>query len=679
MTIAAFLVTVGAAGLGGYALLKRLGLDDFESWAGGRIAGLVAVALPAWWLGVAGLRQWRLVGMVILVALAVVGLIALRRCESWRGVAAAELIFLIAAALVIVIRLDHPNISLQEKPMDLGIFASLLRAEGFPPPDMWLSGEGLPYYYWGALMWTVPISLSGISLDFAYNLVVGLAGGAFAALLWALGRRVGGTHRSGLLVAFFGLFAGTPDAVRQLFTGQNLAGIDLWKSSRQIVDTITEFPLFTFWHGDLHPHLLSMPVACLALLVALEAGKSGPRWRDTAALAVLFGVCWAANPWSMPPTLVSIALLLLAGDRQFFWPGGEGRGRWLAVAAVAVGGWLVTAPFHLAFVPFFDGIGLVTAWTSPSDLLLYGGCLLVPVVLAAVGLLRHSLGRDPDIGQAALLATSAAVMMVAAATGRPTLIILTAVTAVMVAGVMLAAPGEGRPVLALAALGTFLFLVPEVVYVADGYGDQLHRMNTVFKSYIQGWVFLAVALPVMVRWSTPKRWLRALLVVAMIVVALPHPAATALHLKNSVRMGLDGLAWMSDGDRAIVVALREQPPGVVLIEAVGGAYTEYSRLSAASGVPAYLGWANHELVWRGPEITVETERRKDLVFRLYSSGDPEVVRQLAAEAGADLVAVGTLEARDFASSDLAAVAEAGEVLVEMDGSFLVRVHSPAQE
>ncbi len=53
-------------------------------------------------------------------------------------------------------------------------------------------------------------------------------------------------------------------------------------------------------------------------------------------------------------------------------------------------------------MPFFDGIGLVTAWTSPSDLLLYGGCLLIPVALAAVGLLRHSLGRDAEIGQAAL-------------------------------------------------------------------------------------------------------------------------------------------------------------------------------------------------------------------------------------------------------------------------------------
>jgi uncharacterized membrane protein len=480
-------------------------------------------------------------------------------------------------------------------------------------------------------------------------------------------------------VACFGLLAGTPDAIRQLFEGQSLAEIDLWQSSRQIVNTITEFPLFTFWHGDLHPHLLSMPVACLVLLVALEVGRRGPRWVDTTVLAVLFGVCWAANPWSMPPTLVSITLLVLAGDDRWFWPVGDGRRRWLSVAAIAVGGWIVTAPFHLAFDPFFDGIGLVSAWSSPSDVLLYGGCLLIPAALAAVGLVRHSIGRDTDLGQAALFTTGAAVVVLAAATARPTLILLTAVTAVFVVGVMWGSRGEGRPGLALAALGTFLFLVPEVVYVSDGYGDQLHRMNTVFKSYIQGWIFLAVALPVLLRWSSSKRWLRATLVVVMAGAALAHPLSIGLRQPAFDQWSLDGLSWMSEGDRALIGELRRQPPGSVLIEAVGGAYTEYGRLSAASGVPAYLGWANHELVWRGSEVTLETDRRTGLVNRLYSCGDPAVVRELAAEAGANLIAVGSLERRGFAPADLAAVAAAGEVVIETEGDFLVRVERPSEE
>ena len=257
MAILFFLLAVTGAGLGGYALLVWLGLDDLEAWAGGRIAGLVMVALPAWWAGVMGLGEWRSLGAAVLVVTAVIGGGVVWSRKQWRKVLICEAIFLAITAAVIFIRLDHPQISLTEKPMDLGIFASLLRAEGFPPPDMWLAGEALPYYYWGALLWTVPLWVSHLPLEFGYNLIVGIIGGMVGSLLWMLGRRAGGSHWSGLLVTFFGFLAGTPDGMRQLFAGKKLGALDYWHSSRQIPDTITEWPLFTAHLGDLHPHPVS--------------------------------------------------------------------------------------------------------------------------------------------------------------------------------------------------------------------------------------------------------------------------------------------------------------------------------------------------------------------------------------------------------------------------------------
>jgi len=85
------------------------------------------------------------------------------------------------------------------------------------------------------------------------------------------------------------------------------------------------------------------------------------------------------------------------------------------------------------------------------------------------------------------------------------------------------------------------------------------------------------------------------------------------------------------------------------------------------------------MVWRGHEITIETDNRTSLVNRLYSCGDPAVVRELAAEAGADLIAVGSLERQGFEPEDLEAVAAAGEIVVEKDGAFLVRIDRPAGE
>ena len=68
-----------------------------------------------------------------------------------------------------------------------------------------------------------------------------------------------------------------------------------------------------------------------------------------------------------------------------------------------------------------------------------------------------------------------------------------------------------------------------------------------------------------------------------------RPAGGDISLPYSP--GLDGLRWMPAGDRALVAELRQQAPGTVLVEAVGGAYSDYGRLSSASGVPAFLGWA----------------------------------------------------------------------------------------
>jgi YYY domain-containing protein len=676
MAILFFLLVVAGAGLGGYALLVRLGLGDLEAWAGGRVAGLALIALPAWWAGVFGLHQWRYLGAVLWAVMLLVGGWTIWRRRPWKSLLLAEAIFLAFTVAVIFIRLDHPQIALTEKPMDLGIFASLLRAEGFPPPDMWLAGETLPYYYWGALLWTVPLWVSGLPLEFGYNLIVAVICGLVGCLLWMLGRRAGGGHFWGLVVAFFGVLAGTPDGMRQVFKGGELIALDYWHSSRQIPNTITEWPLFTAQLGDLHPHLLSMPIVCLALLVGWQAGRKAPSGAQIGFLTVLFGIAWAANPWAMPPTFAGIALLLVAGVDRWHWPQGEARRRWLAAAAIGVGGWIVTAPFHLGFKPFFQGIKFVHAWTDPGHLLLYGGCLLIPAGVAAYAILRTMMEADADMKRAVLLLAGAATMVFAAATKRPTLVFLALILLVFVVAILKTTAGADRPVLALAALGIFLFLVPEIIFVADGYGDDLHRMNTVFKAYIQAWMLLVISLPVLYRIGFRNPIVRGSVLGLAVILALPHLLGLGLKQFKADVWSLDGMAWMSQGDRVIIETLREQPPGTTMIEAVGNAYTNYARLSSGSGVPAYLGWANHESVWRGNEILEVTNRRRDLVSRMYSSLDKAEVRRLVHEAGVDLVAIGSLEHKDFSASRLRTVAEAGEVILDRDGGMLIRFGAP---
>ena len=46
---------------------------------------------------------------------------------------------------------------------------------------------------------------------------------------------------------------------------------------------------------------------------------------------------------------------------------------------------------------------------------------------------------------------------------------------------------------------------------------------------------------------------------------------------------------------------------------------------------------------------------------------------------ADVIAVGSLERNDYDPADLQAVVEAGEIVVEKDGAFLIRVRGPRPE
>lgn len=659
-----FILLLLAAGLTGYGLLVWAGLEDREAWAFARIVGLAAAVFPAWWIGSFVSGVWPLVGAACLLIGAIWGATTLWARRAIRKVLPAEMVFWGGSLSLLLLRLGRPAIIETEKLMDLGILTMLTRADAFPPPDMWLAGTTLPYYYWGSLLWAFPLRLSGLNPAYGYNLIVAFVAGSTVVAFWTIGSRMaGGRWASGAVAAFFGVLAGTADGLRQVLAGFGPFQIDLWASSRQVEDTITEFPLFSFWLGDLHPHVLSLPLALAAIGIAAYAGSKALSLRPVILVAILFGLTWSANPWAMPPTLVAITLMLICGDGTWHWPWRGGWPRWLAAAAVAAGGWVATAPFHLVFDPPSRAIKPVFAWTEPIELLAYAGVLLVPTFFV-VFRVATSWGKGEALRTAGIVVGGAALtLVVGVASGRPVTVVLSVGISVLVAAVLQPGDDSDRPALALAALGLFLFLVPELVFLEDGYGARLHRMNTVFKAYFQGWMFLALCLPVLLRLGGGSGRGRRLLLAGVTFAALPHLVGAFGSSIHSDGFGLEGLRWMDADDRAIVEVLQQQAPGTTIIEAVGDAYSQYARLSSASGVPAFLGWKNHEMVWRGVDILPETGRREEIVRSIYTVGDRQTIRRLVREAGVNFVAIGMMEQKDFSDHGLTAVRSAGDDVI----------------
>jgi uncharacterized membrane protein len=91
--------------------------------------------------------------------------------------------------------------------------------------------------------------------------------------------------------------------------------------------------------------------------------------------------------------------------------------------------------------------------------------------------------------------------------------------------------------------------------------------------------------------------------------------------------------------------LSTAPFGVVAEAVSIHTYSNYSRISAYSGLPAVLGWPGHEDQWRGG--SAEQGTRKQDVDRLYQTNSWEEARLILAQYNIRYVVVGTLERNTY--------------------------------
>ena len=667
-----------AAGLGSYrhALVRPVGL----------VLGTCVLWWPAALLPLPFERTTVVAALAVAGAAGWV-LLWLRRREllsGYRALVVFECVWLAAFAGYLWFRSTNPDIANTEKPMEIALLSSIVRSADVPAPDPWFAGEPINYYYFGYQTVAALVHLSGVEPSVAFNLALGMlfastlvaaAGlGGWLASRAGLGRRA--EIAGAALAGFFVVLAGNLETATRLVRepGPTIRagwwdGVG-WQASRVIVDTgvngdpgpaetINEFPAFSFVLGDLHPHVTTLPALLAA--IALAAGLALNRELITlprAAVAGGFaGLLYASNSWDAPVGVVAVLGAILLAYRRIDREALERMGAAVLGAAIAA------LPFALSYTaPVGVDTGNVPDWftripvlgslpntiavvtwrpSSASELLTVHGVWIVAFSSFAGWALRSSPAlRALVAGRGALLLPAGLVLLAGAIAWAPGLILL-GVPAL--AGLAIAAVHERGAVRltgALFAAGFGLALVPEFLYIQDAFGN---RMNTVFKLGFQAWIFLGVAtaaagLVVIAgsadRWRAPTAGLVALLVLA----AAPYAPLSA---EDWTEMGgasatLDGAAYLRASNPAEAAAIAwlagVARDGDVLVEAPGCAYQSLggvpmNRFSAFTGIPAILGWANHERQWRRGEfddlsgLTLAIERRQELAER-WLSGEP---------------------------------------------------------
>ncbi len=725
------------------------GLSD-RGYALSRILAISLIAYFGWitasynWLPFTGGTLW--LGSVLLTIIS--GIILIRHwieisdfiLEKGQHILILEAIGLGLFLIFLYIRLRNPDawhvIWGGEKPMDTAYFTAVLKSTTFPPYDPWHAGGYINYYYYGFVYAGTLTKMLRIVPTTAYNLILpmlfsftGLAAFSLAYNLIINSqfipamRRYGYALTAGFTSLSLTVLLGNLAQVNVIFTawlrastlpetsstlaritqggwrvmsGQQPAPIYpgdwFWTATRAItinegeVAPITEFPFFTFLYGDLHAHMIALPLSLLALGWAMSIVLQNRQisWGQMLIGALAIGVLYPTNSWDYPTYLVIGILALtyvnLKADRFSLITLGT-----LAVQAVTL-----FAISMLAYWPFWSDFG--TAYTSlklwegsytsvSNYLVIYGLFLLIILTYLFIDLKQwgqkelewQEMSRQATWTTLGVLAALGLAPLMVWGLGRGYEILPLALALLLFAGLLAIRPQSSpqrRIVNTLISSAVALTLFVEI-FVLDG---DIGRMNTVFKFYMQVWVMLSIAAGagfawvwqrIRQDWSDISRTAWTTGLVALVFAAVLYPVL-ATRGKWIIReqaatapITLDGMAFMaysSYGDSGETVYLNQDYQAIqwmqrnidgspVIAEAhSGNPYRSIgNRVAMYTGLPSIIGWDWHQRQQRTTVPHNLVRQRITDVDTLYRTESAEQALVLLKKYDVSYVYVGQLE------------------------------------
>ncbi|GIK54597.1 MAG: hypothetical protein HND44_00825 [Chloroflexi bacterium] len=478
-----------------------------------------------------------------------------------------------------------------------------------------------------------------------------------------------------------------------------------WTASRAInadpgeAGPITEFPFFTFLYGDLHAHMISLPLMLLALAwaagLALQLSKTrvdksgrfvNSDWWETAVQwligGIIFGVFQAVNSWDFPTFLVIGALAVFFYGYQMH--GQKFSLPMLGTAVMQI--FLLWALAFLLYLPFSNhfaaGFNSVALWdgsqTYLSRYLIMWGLFLFFIVgylfiefrdwaksWTYEGMRAMEMAAIPLLVMAVFYVLLLLILWRMQYWVAP--VVLTLTLAAGLLGLRHQLPPARRIVLILiaSALGLTLFVE---FFVVEG---TIGRMNTVFKVYMQVWLMMSVVGGVTAVWGWQRIkkaptgkivWASALAVLVMAAALYPILATRAkwdIRMSKDAPHTLNGMDFMpyvtyqENGqtvplgyDHDAILWIQRHLPGSPLI-AEGYSDNYYrsitNRVAMYTGLPNIIGWSGHQRQQRAALPGGMIDIRIQDVHRLYNTTSIAEALSIIQKYGVEYIYVGQLE------------------------------------
>jgi YYY domain-containing protein len=588
---------------------------------------------------------------------------------------AEESLFLLGLFVWSYLRGIQPDIRGLEKFMDYGFVNACLRARFMPPEDLWFAGSSINYYYFGHYITALLTRLTHIQPAVTYNLMIAtlfsftlmLSASLAANAVYCSGRyRKGCVLAGGIISALLVSAGGSLHTALYAYVLPALQKINLYRgnikpywypdATRYIgynppVDnkTIHEFPFYSFIVSDLHAHVLDIPfvLTFLALLFSLivrtrrntvsgcseSMGKN--IFRMNIPVAFFLALFSMTSTWDVFMYFTVAAALYLAIN----FSGSSTIGIIFLktlkdILLTCFFLMLFALPFFIQFRPFSHGIGLVQTGTPLYQLgVLWGYQVLFVFIYLTLLLYAWKCFSISCSNQGIMARLKLFLKQIS-----PSDIFVS--------------------IIAFSALA--LIMAPEILYVKDIYPPAYCRSNTMFKCTYQAFILLGLASGFILvktynhlRQNTRHfRILTAVLAgIAALPLLYPYHAIKGYYgsLFPSSYKGLDGMSYLKksypdDYEAVSWLTIKAQDP-LVILEANGDSYTDYGRISMATGLPTILGWFTHEWLWRGNSDIIKERARE--VSAVYESDDIGATDKILQKYNVAYIIIGQLEKQKF--------------------------------
>lgn len=597
----------------------------------------------------------------------------------WRGLLLTETVSLTVFLGYLFIRSHNAEINGTERFMDMALLSASGKTDFFPPMDPWLSGLTVNYYYYGSYLGSLLSNLSRVPFAISYNLFLGLVFVQSVMLSGGLTYLITKSKRSAVATAFLLTLAGTlffaGCSISKFSINGNLTSCSYPSSTRLYTPSfiINEIPSYSFTVGDLHAHLLALPIFLTFLYLIYQLLNSDKfKYTDLAVGAVVLASSAMTNMWDGVTllSLISVAgfLKILPTIRPKV--SAKTLNQLAPFAVTAVGGIVCMLPFLLNFHSPVLGLGFAPTYVQnhnlvnvqyPTPLLAQIGMWSAPLltIVLSAWLFRRTQNKFHDN----LFLQSSLILIL---------------------GII---------------VGVEFFFIKDLYSIAN---PPFFRANTTFKFGYHAWTLLCVLFGV----TFAQIWIKnvhfkggqvfgllALRLVSILVLAggLLYPYSAWSQFYNSPKRDLDGSKWLQiqrpDDYATINYINKHIPRRAVVVEAVGDSYTHFSRITTFTGLATPMGWRSHEWTWRMEKPTsppdangsVETGWSKVAkisgeVEKLYVTADLREAQNILNTFKIEYLYVGDMERQTYPTLNEDKFTQLGNLVFESGNSRLYKIN-----